>query len=90
MQAVSTAPEPLNLRVTNWEGTRRAHLDEVPRDATVGEAVSEAVRAMQLPVTSFFQALVRGREVNHGDTLDEIGIESDDEIQLFPEVTAGH
>jgi len=90
MQAVSTTPEALNLRVTNWEGTQRAHLEAVPGDATVGETVSEAVRAMQLPVNSFFQALLRGREVNHGDTLEEIGIESDDEIQLFPDVTAGH
>ena len=89
MQAVSTTTETFDLKVTYWEGTRRAHLDAVPRDATVGEAVSEAVRVMQLPIKSFFQALVKGREVNHGDTLEEIGIESDDEIQLVPDVSAG-
>jgi hypothetical protein len=90
MQAASTTPETFDLKITNWENTRRAHLDAVPRDATVGEAVNEAVRAMQLPTRSFFQALVRGRQVNHGDTLEELGIDSDDEIQLVPDVSAGH
>ena len=89
MQTVSGTPELLNISVTNWEGTQRAHLDAVPGDTTVGEAVGEAVRALELPFTNFFQALLRGRQVNHGDTLGEIGIANDDEIELVPEVSAG-
>jgi hypothetical protein len=89
MQAVSGTPELLNISVANWEGTQRAHLDAVPSDTTVGEAVGEAVRTLELPFTNFFQALVRGREVNHGDTLGEIGTANDDEIELVPEVSAG-
>ena len=44
---------------------------------------------MQLPFSDFFQAVVRGRELNHGDTLDEAGVLNDDKIELVPGVSAG-
>ncbi len=89
MQTIETTGEFVNLVAKDWEDSRRVHLDSVPRSATVGEVVGESVRALQLPFSSFFQAVLRGRELNHSDTLDEIGIESDDEIELVPEVSAG-
>jgi hypothetical protein len=83
------ASEFINLVAKDWEGTRRAHLDEVHRGTTVGEVVSESARALQLPFQNFYQALFRGRELNHGDTLEEAGVVTDGEIELVPEVSAG-
>ena len=78
-----------DLRTTDFEGNREALLERVPSTATVGEVVSEGAQAMQLPFTSFFQAVLRGRELNHSDTLDEAGVREDDQIELVPEVSAG-
>jgi len=86
---IETTPELVNLVLRDWEGARRTHLESVPRSATIGEIVSEAVRSMGLPFQSFYQALFRGRELPSADTLEELGIESDAEIELLPEVTAG-
>lgn len=88
MEAIQTM-ELLDLTVSDWEGTRRARLARVSRSATVGEVVSEAVRSMGLPLQSAYQALFRGRELPSGDTLDELGVTSDGEIELLPQVSAG-
>jgi len=87
--AETTSPDLIDVVLSDWEGARRARLEAVPRSATVGEIVSEAVRSLGLPFQSFYQALFRGRELRSGDTLAELGIESDSEIELMPEVTAG-
>jgi len=86
---MSAAPDLMNLTFHDWEGARSAHLEAMPRSATVGQAVAEAVRALELPFSSFYKALHDGRELNHGDTLDEIGLETDDDLDLVPEVSAG-
>jgi len=85
----SAANDFINLVARDWEGTRSAHLADVHRGTTVGEVVSESARALDLPFQNFYQALLRGRELNHGDTLDEAGVERDAEIELVPEVSAG-
>jgi hypothetical protein len=85
----AAAGEFMNLTAKDWEGTRSAHLTEVHRGTTVGEVVSESARALNLPFQNFYQALFRGRELNHGDTLDEAGLEQEGEIELVPEVSAG-
>ena len=79
----------LNLSAAEWAGERKAHLDAVPVDATVGEAVTEFVHALQLPFEDFYTLVFRGRELNHSDTLDEAGIANEDELELVPEVSAG-
>lgn len=89
MQATTGNAAVIDLFATDWEGTRRAQLREVPRDTSVGQIVDEAARALQLPFASFFNAVFRGRELNHDDTLEELGVETDDQIQLVPEVSAG-
>ena len=77
------------LTATDWEGSHRARLESVPRETTVGQVVGEAVRAMQLPGRTFVQALCRGRELSHDETLDEAGIVTGDELELMPRVSAG-
>lgn len=84
-----TAPRLIDVSLRDWEGTRRARLESVPRSATVGELVSEAVRSLGLPAQRFYQPLLRGRELRGSDTLEELGIETDSEIELLPQVTAG-
>jgi phosphoribosylaminoimidazole-succinocarboxamide synthase len=85
----ATAGSFVNITARDWEGARKAHLDDVSSTTTVGEVVVESVRALQLPFQDFYAALYRGRELNHGDTLEEAGLDSDTEIELVPEVSAG-
>lgn len=87
--AQQTAPGLLNVVIEDWSLQQEAHLSNVSRHATVGEIVREAVRALELPSRSPFQALHRGRQLNPSETLDEVGIETDDRIEILPEVTAG-
>ncbi len=89
MQAVETIPQFINVRFTDWEKTRRADLEGVPCNTTIGELTAEAVRALGLPLTSFYQALFKGRQLPQTKTVDELGLDMDDEIELFPEVNAG-
>ena len=82
-------PDLVNLRFTSWEGNRTAMLDDVMRDATIGEVLDEARRAMELPIDSAYKALLDGRVLNHMDTLADVGIESDAELEIAPDVQAG-
>jgi phosphoribosylaminoimidazole-succinocarboxamide synthase len=85
----ATAGDFVNITARDWEGARKVHMDDVARSTTVGQVVGESVRALQLPFSDFYQAVFRGRELNHSDTLDEAGLDSDSEIELVPEVSAG-
>lgn len=89
MQAVQTQPQLMDLAFTDWEGFRRAELEGVPRDATVGELMLEAVRAMGLPLKTYYHTYLRDRQLNQGETLQEAGIESAEELRIVPEVSAG-
>ena len=79
----------VSITARDWEGARKVHLDDVARSTTVGQVVGESVGALKLPFSDFYQAVFRGRELNHSDTLDEAGLDSDSEIELVPEVSAG-
>ena len=81
--------EFVDLRLSDWEGARTAHLDQVPRSSTIGQVVSEAVQQLGLPLGGFFRAVFRGKELDPSGTVDELGIDSDSEIELVPEVSAG-
>ncbi len=83
------ASDFVSITARDWEGARRVHLDDVARSTTVGQVVGESVRALKLPFNDFYQAVWRGRELNHSDTLDEAGLDSKSEIELVPEVSAG-
>jgi hypothetical protein len=62
---------------------------EIPVDTTVGEIVSEMVRALSLPRDTTYSAEYQGRKLNRSDTLEEAGLEEGAELVLHPEVTAG-
>ena len=83
------AEDFMSITARDWEGARRVHLNDIARDTTVGHVVGESVRALQLPFRDFYQAVFRGRELNHSDTLGEAGLDSACEIELVPEVSAG-
>ena len=89
MQTAHAAPELINVVLTDWEQTRRAELDGVARDSTVAELVSEGARLLGLPPHALYQPLLRGRQLNRSDTLEDAGIESEDALELVPEVSAG-
>jgi hypothetical protein len=89
MGAAQQSVEFLDLRAGDWEGNHEALLERVPSNLTIGEVVSTSAEALQLPFSDFFQAVLRGRELNHGDTLDEAGVQHDDKIELVPGVSAG-
>ena len=85
----ATAGDFVSITARDWEGARRVHLDDVARSTTVGQVVGESVRALNLPFTEFYQAVWRGRELNHSDTIEEAGLDGASELELVPEVSAG-
>lgn len=90
MEAIAESTSGLvNVSFTDWEGTRRAYLEGVPLNATVAEILDEAARTMDLAADTSYRALFDGRNLNRGETLDEIGITSDVEMEIIPEVSAG-
>jgi hypothetical protein len=89
MNATSAAAEVLDLQVHDWQNSRRVVLKEVSSSATVGQAVAEAVRVLQLPFATAYKALYDGRELPHGDTIGEAGIRPGQGVDLVPEISAG-
>ena len=79
------------VRVTCWDwlGAKKASLDGVSIDATVAEVIDEASRAMELPADVSYQAALGSQELNHMESLREIGVESDLDLEIFPDVDAG-
>jgi len=88
--AAPTSESFVDLSLVDWEDVRRAHLERVSLRTTVGQTVSEAVDALQLPAQGFYQALLRGRTLDPSDSLEEAGIASNEVIQLVPRVSAGN
>jgi hypothetical protein len=89
IESVTSPADLVDVRLADWEGSRQAVLEAVPRRSTVGQVVREAVRFLGLPLDRLHQAVLRGRELDPSSTLDEAGIESDDELSLVAEVSAG-
>ncbi len=85
----ATAGDFVKITARDWEGARKVHLDDVALTTTVGQVVGESVRALQLPFGDWYQALFKGRELNHSDTVEEAGLDNEGEIELVPEVSAG-
>ena len=67
MTTATANEELVNLVFTDWRNSTEAHLDGVPRNATIGEVLAEAVRVMQLPFRSAFQAVFRDRQLNNSE-----------------------
>ena len=85
----SLPAELLDVTFVDWDGSRKAELEKVPRTSTVGQMVNEAVSHLGLPLQHLYQASLRGVEVDPGQTLDDLGIEADVQFDLVPVVSAG-
>lgn len=83
------APEFLDLTVTDWRGGHRTRLQLVPSTATLAEVVGDGLRLLGLPPRTFYNAVVAGRELSSGDTLEEAGVQNGAEISLVPVLIAG-
>ncbi len=92
MEATPTEAREDLVQVTfwDWQGAKKASLAEVPVDATVGEVLDEACRAMELPADSSYQAILESRQLNLMDTLREAGVCSNVDLEIIPEVYAGN
>lgn len=87
---MGSASASIKLTGIDWSEQKRVQMDGgVPSDTTVGEVLSEMVRAMQLPATTPYAAYYQGRKLNRADTIESAGLENEAEIVLSPEVTAG-
>jgi hypothetical protein len=89
METVAATQELIDLTCTDWEHTRRAELNGIARDATIGEVASEAVQLMGLSLKGFYETVFKGKELNHSDTIEEAGVETNDELEIVPAVSAG-
>jgi hypothetical protein len=89
MSLQTDLPELVDVTFVDWDGSRKAQLEKVPRASTVGQVVNEAVSHLGLPLQHVYQAVFRGKELDPGQTLDELGIEADVEFDLVPIVSAG-
>ncbi len=90
MTTVTAAARFVSLSFVDWQQSKRVELADIPANETIGSVLREAVDALRLPVKDAYHALFKGRQLNNGTTLDEAGILEDGELQVIPEVTAGH
>ena len=80
----------LTVRVSDWSRSLPgAEFLDVPSDMTVGEIVNEATEVMALPNQNY-HAIYEGEKLSRSTTLDEIGIESGEELTIAPDVSAGN
>lgn len=79
----------LALEVSDWNASRRAELDEVPGELTVGELIGELREAMSLPRDTPYELIHAGAKLARGLTLEEAGLRSGEEVIIAPEVSAG-
>lgn len=89
-------PETLGLRASDVSGQAMATLEDVPREATVGEMVQGLLDQMSLPKNDAsgrplqYQARLE-REGRHLHTSEVVGdsLQEDDHIVLQPNIDAG-
>jgi len=82
-------PDLVTLTVTDWDRTRRAHLEDVPSSATVAEVLDEVRRVMELAPETSYQLVLDGRQLNQMEMLSEAGVGSGSVMEILPEVHAG-
>jgi hypothetical protein len=87
--ATTSSTELIDIEFSDWEGARSAQLQRVPRSSTIGQVVTEAVEHLGLPFEHLYQAVFRGKELDQTETLEDLGIDTDSQIDLVPEVSAG-
>ena len=79
----------LTVRVTDWSRSQPGtEFLDIPSDVTIGELLDQAQETMALPDQNY-HALFEGEKLNRSATLEEIGIESGEELTIAPDVSAG-
>lgn len=80
----------VTLDVTDWNGSRRAAIEDVPVDVTAGEIIDNEIReAFALGAGTTFHLLYNGEKLNRNQTLEELGVEDNSVLELAAEVSAG-
>jgi len=79
----------VHLSVLDWTESRRADLDEVPIDTTVGELLDSVKEAMALPPGTPYDLIRQDEKLPRGLTLEQVGIEDREELTVAPLVSAG-
>ena len=87
--AVMEVPGLMSFSVHDWVNSRRAHLEDVPTNASVSEILEEARRVMGLSADTPYKLLRGDRQLNGMDSLADAGIEPLDDLEIMPEVHAG-
>ena len=82
-------PGFVNITVRDWERRHQVALEDVPRNATFAELVQEARRQLGLRIDIEYQAVRDGMMLNHMQTLEDAGIESDADLEIHHQVSAG-
>ena len=78
------------IKGVDWAGQKHVEIqEEVPKDTTVGEVVTEMIHAMGLPSSTAYSAYYQGRKLSRSETVIDAGLEDEAEITVSPEVTAG-
>ena len=80
--------QTLTIDVADWSRSQVAELSDLSPDMTVGEVLEEVQDAMSLPREAY-HLLFEGDKLNRTATLEELGVESGDEMTIAPEVSAG-
>lgn len=80
--------QTLTIEVADWSRSQVAELSDLPPDMTVGEVLEEVQDAMSLPREAY-HLLFGGDKLNRSTTLEELGVQSGDELTIAPEVSAG-
>ena len=79
----------VHVSVLDWTQSRRADLDEVPTETTVGELVDAVKEAMALPPRTPYDLIRRDEKLPRGVTLQQVGVVDGEELTVAPEVSAG-
>ena len=79
------------LKGVDWSGQKQIELNGqgIPPDTTVSEVMAAMVRLMELPGNTPYSLFYKNQKLNRSETIEEIGIENEDEVVVAPEVTAG-
>ena len=78
----------LSIHVTDWSRSQVADFPEVATDTTVDELIQALEESMSLD-GNVYHLLANGEKLNRTATLEEVGVESGDELTIAPEVSAG-
>ena len=80
--------QTLTIEVADWSRSQVAELSDLSPDMTVGEVLDEVQDAMSLPREPY-HLLFDGEKLNRTATLEELGVETGNELTIAPEVSAG-